>query len=202
MNVSPRAPARVIPLKAAAKVTSDVGSDRGNLARIRCFASFAGLLLELRAAIWVTKRDEQRHQDAVIFNLRVGSRDHVSGPSGCGGPPEDAARGNGCRAWPAVAARTRRHFRITETRGKKECMVHKVYSVKAEWDGDAGVWVATSEDVPGLATEAGTFDGLVEKLRVMVPELLEANGILPPSEAASASFRVSAERVEHSRAVA
>jgi Domain of unknown function (DUF1902) len=81
-------------------------------------------------------------------------------------------------------------------------MAHKVYGVKADWDNDAGVWVATSDDVPGLATEAGTFDGLVEKLRVVVPELLEANGILPPNEAASASFRVSAERVEHSRAVA
>jgi predicted RNase H-like HicB family nuclease len=81
-------------------------------------------------------------------------------------------------------------------------MVAKVYSVRAEWDCDAGVWVATSDEVPGLATEAGTFDGLVEKLRVIVPELLEANGVLPASEAASASFRVSAERIEHSQAVA
>lgn len=81
-------------------------------------------------------------------------------------------------------------------------MPHRVYNVKAEWDGDAEVWIATSDDVPGLVTEAGTFDGLVEKLRVMVPELLEANRILPAEEAAAASFRVSAERVEHSRAVA
>lgn len=81
-------------------------------------------------------------------------------------------------------------------------MAHKVYSVKADWDGDAGVWVATSDEVPGLATEAGTFDGLVEKLRVMIPELLEANGVVSAEEAAAASFRVSAERIEHPRAVA
>ena len=30
--------------------------------------------------------------------------------------------------------------------------------------------------VPGLATEAETMDLLVEKLKVMIPELLDANG--------------------------
>ncbi|MHB8765697.1 MAG: DUF1902 domain-containing protein [Deferrisomatales bacterium] len=48
--------------------------------------------------------------------------------------------------------------------------------VRAEWDEEAGVWVATSDDVPGLATEADTMEDLVEKLKVMIPELLEANG--------------------------
>jgi hypothetical protein len=85
---------------------------------------------------------------------------------------------------------------------EEDLVAAKVYSVRAERDGDASVRVATSDEVPGLATEAGTLDGLVEELRVMVPELLEANGILPASEAASASFRVSAERVERPRAVA
>ena len=46
----------------------------------------------------------------------------------------------------------------------------------AIWDEHAGVWVAESEDVPGLATEAETMDLLVEKLKVMIPELLDANG--------------------------
>lgn len=49
------------------------------------------------------------------------------------------------------------------------------YHVQADWDPEAGVWVATSEDVPGLATEAETIEALTEKLRVMIPELLEAN---------------------------
>lgn len=51
----------------------------------------------------------------------------------------------------------------------------EVFGLLAEWDGQAGVWVATSEDVPGLVTEAETVEALMEKLRVLVPELLELN---------------------------
>lgn len=53
--------------------------------------------------------------------------------------------------------------------------------VRATWDDEAKVWVATSDDVPGLATEAKTCDALLKKLRVIIPELLEANGIVPNS---------------------
>jgi predicted RNase H-like HicB family nuclease len=52
----------------------------------------------------------------------------------------------------------------------------KVLFVRAEWDPDANVWVATSDDVPGLATEAETLELLSLKLDVMIPELLDANG--------------------------
>jgi hypothetical protein len=38
------------------------------------------------------------------------------------------------------------------------------------------VWVATSDDVPGLATEGDTLEILIEKLNVLIPELLFANG--------------------------
>lgn len=48
--------------------------------------------------------------------------------------------------------------------------------VHADWDAEAGVWVATSNDVPGLATEAETVEALVVKLESMIPELLAANG--------------------------
>ena len=52
--------------------------------------------------------------------------------------------------------------------------------VHADWDEEARVWVATSDDVAGLATEADTLDELLVKLRVLVPELLELNvGELP-----------------------
>jgi hypothetical protein len=47
--------------------------------------------------------------------------------------------------------------------------------VLARWDAEAGVWVATSEDVPGLASEAETLKALRDKLRELVPELLRAN---------------------------
>ncbi len=53
----------------------------------------------------------------------------------------------------------------------------KPFFVRAEWDEEASVWVATSDDVPGLVTEEATMEGLIEKLRVIIPELLEANGV-------------------------
>lgn len=56
----------------------------------------------------------------------------------------------------------------------------KPFNVHAEWDNEARVWVASSDDVPGLATEADTSEGLVEKLKTLIPELLELNGLTPP----------------------
>ncbi|OGA31906.1 MAG: hypothetical protein A3G80_10890 [Betaproteobacteria bacterium RIFCSPLOWO2_12_FULL_62_13b] len=54
--------------------------------------------------------------------------------------------------------------------------------VRANWDEKAKVWVATSDDVRGLVTEANTMDALVKKLMVMVPELLDANGYVDGDE--------------------
>jgi predicted RNase H-like HicB family nuclease len=71
-----------------------------------------------------------------------------------------------------------------------------LYTIRAEWDGEAGVWVASSDDVPGLATGADTFEELIEKLRVVVPELLDENGFLPSGND-EIPFAVLAERVEH-----
>lgn len=53
----------------------------------------------------------------------------------------------------------------------------KPYFIHAEWDDEARVWVATSDDVPGLATEADTQEQLIAKLKTLIPELLDANGI-------------------------
>jgi len=58
----------------------------------------------------------------------------------------------------------------------------KRFYVQAEWDQEAGVWVATSEDIPGLVTEAETAEALEAKLRVMIPELLIENGMLSEEE--------------------
>jgi len=63
--------------------------------------------------------------------------------------------------------------------------------VHAVWDDDARVWVATSDDVPGLATEADDMDALVEKLKVMIPELLDANGV---AHAADVPFEIVGQR--------
>ena len=50
------------------------------------------------------------------------------------------------------------------------------FFIRAEWDDEASVWVATSDDVQGLATESDSLEGLIEKLKAIIPELLEANG--------------------------
>ncbi|WP_338147371.1 DUF1902 domain-containing protein [Thermus thermophilus] len=39
----------------------------------------------------------------------------------------------------------------------------RTLKVQALWDGEAGVWVAESDDVPGLATEAATLEELLLK---------------------------------------
>jgi predicted RNase H-like HicB family nuclease len=51
----------------------------------------------------------------------------------------------------------------------------RTFVITATWDDEAQVWVADSLDVPGLATEAPTQEELIAKLKVMIPELLEAN---------------------------
>ena len=47
--------------------------------------------------------------------------------------------------------------------------------VDAMWDDEAHVFVATSADVPGLVTEAPTWEELRTKLNMMIPELLQLN---------------------------
>ena len=53
------------------------------------------------------------------------------------------------------------------------------YRIKFLWDDEAAVWVATSQDVPGLVLESGSFDALLERVRYAVPELIELNGGRP-----------------------
>ncbi|WP_019624408.1 DUF1902 domain-containing protein [Thioalkalivibrio thiocyanoxidans] len=71
--------------------------------------------------------------------------------------------------------------------------------IQAEWDPEASVWVAQSDDVPGLATEAATMEELIVKLRQLVPELLEANGIPLQTENHELPFDVFASRHDSAR---
>lgn len=48
-------------------------------------------------------------------------------------------------------------------------------TVCAAWDQVTIVWVTTSSDVPGLVTEADSWQGHQAKLEIMVLELLETN---------------------------
>ena len=63
------------------------------------------------------------------------------------------------------------------------------YAVSFLWDAEASVWVATSEDIPGLVLESGSFDALVERVRFAVPELLELNGLNQKPLLSFSSFR-------------
>ena len=58
----------------------------------------------------------------------------------------------------------------------------RTYEVEAHWDPEGGVWVAESDDIPGLVAEAESMTALVEKVRVLVPELFELNGGLEPGQ--------------------
>jgi predicted RNase H-like HicB family nuclease len=51
--------------------------------------------------------------------------------------------------------------------------------IETFWDRDAEVWVAASEDVLGLVTEANSLENLTEKLKDMIPELLILNQQIP-----------------------
>lgn len=75
------------------------------------------------------------------------------------------------------------------------------YHVNAEWDDEASVWVASSDDIPGLATGADTIEALIEKLKIVIPELLEENGLLPAGTT-EVPFAIRAERTERAQRAA
>ena len=47
--------------------------------------------------------------------------------------------------------------------------------VDCVWDEEAGVWTATSPDVKGLVLEDSSFDRLMYRVELAVPELLQLN---------------------------
>ena len=51
------------------------------------------------------------------------------------------------------------------------------YQVKIEYDNEAGVWIATSDNVIGLILESESLDKLMEKVLNAVPELVELNNL-------------------------
>ena len=50
-----------------------------------------------------------------------------------------------------------------------------ILRVDACWDDEAGVWSAFSVDVAGLAIEAATKVDLIQRLKTVIPELMELN---------------------------
>ena len=50
-------------------------------------------------------------------------------------------------------------------------------TVVFSWDEESSVWIAESQDLPGLILESGSFDALVERVKIAIPDLLELNGV-------------------------
>ena len=53
---------------------------------------------------------------------------------------------------------------------------HLSIVVRADWDAEAMVYVATSDDVSGLCLEADSFEAIRDKVLAAIPALLELNG--------------------------
>jgi len=47
--------------------------------------------------------------------------------------------------------------------------------VKLIWSSESGSWYTESEDIPGLLLGSNSCDGLIERVRVAAPEMLELN---------------------------
>lgn len=72
--------------------------------------------------------------------------------------------------------------------------------VTAFWDAEAAVWVATSDDVPGLVVEADTMPVLISELEDLIPEMMKENGVTTAREIAfdlSAQYRGMAHAAGH-----
>ena len=49
---------------------------------------------------------------------------------------------------------------------------NRTLEIIATWHEDENIWVATSDDLPGLVTEAPDFEKLRRRLALLIPELL------------------------------
>ena len=69
------------------------------------------------------------------------------------------------------------------------------YKVYFTWDNESSVWIAQSDDIPGLVLEGGSLDALIERVRFTAPELIQLNKTPPIN-----SLFTSVERHEAVRA--
>ena len=56
-------------------------------------------------------------------------------------------------------------------------MKHLSIIVRADWDEEANVWVATSTDIQGLAVESVSLEELRKRVNDAICDLIEMNGI-------------------------
>lgn len=71
--------------------------------------------------------------------------------------------------------------------------LRKVFEIRAQWDGEAGVWWCSNDELP-LTTEAPTFEQLVARVLEIAPEIAAENGLAAPGD--EIELHVFAERVQ------
>jgi len=65
-------------------------------------------------------------------------------------------------------------------------------NIQARWDGEASVWIATSNnDVPGLVVEADSWPAMISEVRLVLPDLMD------PSEQAQKELSLTFKAEEH-----
>jgi uncharacterized protein DUF1902 len=77
--------------------------------------------------------------------------------------------------------------------GMASLHVRKSFEIRAEWDGEAGMWWCSNDELP-LSTEAPTFEQLVSCVLEIAPEIAAENGLAAPGD--EIKVHVIAERVQ------
>jgi len=57
----------------------------------------------------------------------------------------------------------------------------KSFEIRADWDGEAGVWWCSNDELP-LTTEAPSFEQLVSRVLEIAPEIVVENGLAAPGD--------------------
>ncbi|MCL2109627.1 MAG: DUF1902 domain-containing protein [Oscillospiraceae bacterium] len=77
------------------------------------------------------------------------------------------------QATTSVLEKTRIYFFTPPTYGG----IAEITTYTVNLKEDDGVWIATSEDVPGLVLESETIEDIEERVWVIAPDLLRLNGV-------------------------
>jgi predicted HicB family RNase H-like nuclease len=67
----------------------------------------------------------------------------------------------------------------------------RIVHFEAQWDDEADVWWAQSTGTEGIVTEAATVEALRERLKLIVPDFLEASAQKAEEIRIELSFTVS-----------
>lgn len=74
-------------------------------------------------------------------------------------------------------------------------MKHSSIVVRAQWDDEARVWVASSSDIGGLSVEAETIEVLNGKVLAAIADLIDLNGF--KSDLSEVPVHLLAEQLSH-----